>query len=439
MTNPLNHKSVGIISLGCPRALVDSENILGQLKAAGYSISDKIEGSDVAVVNTCAFIQEAVEESVDTILDLIEMKKEGKVKRIMVAGCLPERYKTKIADELKEVDAFVQSAEIYPRVLLTPKHFAYLKISEGCLNKCSFCVIPYIKGRLKSRTIESVMMEAQQLIDTNRMKELIIIGQDTSMYGVDIYKVPKICELLKRLDRLQNLRWIRLLYAHPRGVTDELIKTVRESEKMCRYLDIPVEHINDRILKAMQRGIDKKTIISLIEKVRKELPNVALRTSVIVGFPGETETEFKELLEFVSDVRFEKLGAFMYSREEETPAHHFPKQIPAEIKQARFDELMKLQQDISSKILEGYIGKTFDVIIDEASEDNPDVYIGRTQYDAPEVDGVVYVKSKIKNQILKIGEIIKVKITDTYEYDLVGELASMKDLILDTKCQGWLK
>lgn len=426
------NKSVGIISLGCPRALVDSENILGQLKAKGYSLSEKIEDSSIAIVNTCAFIKEAKEESIDTILDLIELKKEGRLKHIVVAGCLPERYKTKIADELKEVDAFIgiPSLNGKKRLLLTPEHFAYLKISEGCLNRCSFCVIPHIKGRLKSRPIESIIQEAQDLVDRKRVKELIIIGQDTSMYGVDIYKAPKLGALLKELDNMNNLRWLRLLYMHPKGITDALIKTIKDLKNMCRYLDIPVEHINDRILKAMQRGIDKKTIISLIEKIRKELPGITLRTSVIVGFPGETETEFKELLKFIACVRFEKLGAFIYSREEQTPAYDFPKQIPEKVKQSRFNELMKLQQGISNELLQEHIGRTFEVIIDEASEDDPDTYIGRTQYDAPEVDGMVYVNSKLKrpavagapNSKLKTGEIVKVKITDTYEYDLVGEI-----------------
>lgn len=422
---------VGIISLGCPRALVDSENILGQLKAKGYSISDKIEGSEVAIVNTCAFIKDAIEESIDTILDLIELKKEGKVRRIIVAGCLPQRYKSQLTDGLKEVDAFVgingkngtHSKKKTNRVLLTPKHFAYLKISEGCLNRCSFCVIPYIKGPLKSRSLESIIDEAQGLLKENRIKELIVIGQDTSMYGVDIYKAPKIGELVKKLDGLEGLKWLRLLYSHPRGVTDELIQAIKDSTKVCRYLDIPVEHINDRILKMMHRGIDKKTIITLIEKIRRKLPGISLRTSIIVGFPGETDEEFKELLKFIDEAKFEKMGAFMYSREEGSPSYDFLGQVPQKIKEQRFDELMRLQQAISQEILKGYLNRTMEVVIDEIDENDPATYIGRTQYDAPEVDGVVYVKSNIKYQIskLKIGEFVKVKIVDTYEYDLVGE------------------
>lgn len=409
--------TIGILSLGCPRNLVDSEGILGRLSLKGYSVGE-MEGADVAIVNTCSFIEEARRESIEAILDLVELKREGRIKKILVYGCLPERYKDILAGELPEIDAFVGKVSLNhdsKRFPITPSHYAYLKICEGCLSKCSFCVIPKIKGRFTSLTMEAALKRIERF-SQDGLSELNIIGQDITGYGLDIYGKPKLAELLKRIAKqAKGIRWLRLLYLNPCRLTDELLEVIRDEPKVCKYIDLPVQHINERILGLMNRNTTKAGILKTLKKIRKIIPDAALRTSIIVGFPSETEREFKELLDFIKDARFEKLGAFIYSREEGTPAYAMKGQIPHKIKSERFDMIMSAQRDISGDKIRRLLGKVVDVLIDEKEDEH---FLGRTQNDAPEVDGLVYVKSGRK---LNPGDIVKVKITDTLEYDLAGE------------------
>lgn len=440
---PIN---VSILSLGCARNLVDSEVMLGILKNTGYKIVDGIDGADVAIVNTCSFIEDAKKESIDAILDVIELKEKKKIKHILVTGCLPQRYKGTLQAELKEVDGFIgvngfeklpqiikalvkgvrladmKSVPKYlyddktPRIRLTPKHYAYVKISEGCSHKCSFCVIPQLRGPHRSRKMDSVLKEASDLVKSGA-KEINLIGQDTTLYGTDLYRRLALAELLKKLVKVKGVNWIRLLYAHPANFTDEIIKIIKDEPAICKYVDLPIQHINDRILKMMKRGSSKKAILNLLKKLRKEIPDLVIRTSIIVGFPGETEAEFKELLEFIKDAKFERLGCFTYSREEGSPAYGFSSQISDKEKQTRWDEVMKVQQEVSRENNSKLMGKELDVIIDEKDDLDPNLYLGRSHMDAPEVDGIVYVKGSN----IKVGEFVRVKIVDTYEYDLVGE------------------
>lgn len=408
---------IGILSLGCPRNLVDSENIIGRLRQKGHSIVD-MEKADVAIVNTCAFIEEARQESVESILDLVELKKEGRLKKIIVYGCLPQRYRHILKQELPECDAFVgrvslnHSLERFP---ITPRHYVYLKICEGCINNCSFCIIPKIKGRFSSLDKETLLRQVD-MFNRQGVSEINCIGQDITAYGMDLYGSMKLAGILREIaKRMKDVRWLRLLYLYPSRLTDDVLKAIRDEPKICKYIDLPIQHINDRLLKLMHRGTEKRDIIKLIDKIRKTIPEVALRTTVIVGFPSETQKEFKELLSFLQDVRFERLGAFIYSREADTPAYHFKGQIPKKIKMERLNTVMSCQQKISVSVNAGFLGKTLEVLIDAKEKD---CYLGRTAYDAPEVDGGVFVKSDRK---LEPGDFVSVKITDTLEYDLVGE------------------
>lgn len=408
---------LGLMSLGCSRNLVDSENILGRLNFKGYKIVD-MDKADVALVNTCAFIEDAKRESVDAILDLIELKKEGKLKKIIVYGCLAQRYKEKLRRELPEVDAFVGKISLnheLKKFSITPKHYAYLKICEGCINNCSFCIIPKIKGKFTSLDEASVLKKVESF-SKDKVSEVNIIGQDITGYGIDLYSSFKLADLLKKISKAaRNVRWIRLLYLNPSRVSDELISVIKNEEKIVKYIDLPIQHINNRILKLMNRDTSKEEIIRLIEKIRKAIPGVAMRTSVIAGFPTETEQEFIELLSFLEEARFERLGAFVYSREEGTPAYRL-KQLPEKVKAERFNQIMSLQQKISTDVNKEFLGKTLKVLIDSEEEGR---YLGRSQADAPEVDGQVFVKSAKK---LKAGDFANVKIVDTLEYDLVGEV-----------------
>lgn len=437
---------VGIVSLGCPRNLVDSEIIVGSLKKEGYIISDEVDdGLDVFIVNTCSFVKSAREESIDTILEAARLKKEGRIKYLIVAGCLPQSYGTKLLKNISEIDSIIgtsdfaqigdivkaitsgrkQSAvsgtpdylydENSPRFILTAPHYAYVKISEGCDNLCSYCIISRLRGRFRSRVIDSVVREVADLAAPGCLKEISLIGQDTTLFGRDIYGKSVFPQLLKRLAGLENsVRWIRILYTHPAHYTDEFILAVRDEPKICKYLDLPIQHISDRILKEMNRCVTKEDIIKLIENIRKNIPRIALRTSIIVGFPGEADKDFKELLEFLKETRFEKLGCFLYSKEEGTRASKFKGQVPEKVKNQRFDEVMKAQQEISGSINRSFLGGTLRVLIDERLEDGR--YFGRTEFDAPEVDGGVYVSG----ENLNVGDFYKVKITDTLEYDLIG-------------------
>jgi ribosomal protein S12 methylthiotransferase len=408
---------VGILSLGCPRNLVDSEQILGQLKFNGHPIVD-IEDADIAVINTCAFIEDAKAESIQAILDLIELKKSGKLKKLIVYGCLAQRYQEKLRQEFPEVDAFVGRSDLVERpkrVGLTPSHYAYLKICEGCLNNCSFCVIPKIKSAFRSLKTGSVLKQVEGF-NREGLSELNIIGQDITGYGLDLYGKFELAKLVKSIARKSSrIGWLRLLYLYPSRVSDDLLKLIRDEPRLCKYIDLPIQHINDRILKLMNRHTTKRRILELIEKARKIIPGVCLRTAIIVGFPSETEREFRELLGFIKDVQFERLGAFVYSREEDTPAFSFPGQLNKKVKLARFDAVMSAQQVISRQVNLKFLGRSLKVLIDEKGND---YYIGRSEFDAPEVDGQVYVNSK---RPLEPGDFVEVKITDTLEYDLVGE------------------
>ncbi|MBM3252421.1 MAG: 30S ribosomal protein S12 methylthiotransferase RimO, partial [Candidatus Omnitrophica bacterium] len=404
-----------------PRNLVDSEVILGNLKRKGYKITD-IPEADIAIVNTCSFIKEAKEESIETILELADLKKQGKIRKLIVSGCLPQRYVKELIPDLAEVDAFTGRLSLnnfsIHRFSLLPKHFAYVKICEGCNNNCSYCIIPKIKGQFISRPIEEILKEVK-LLDKKLVKEINIIGQDITSYGVDIYTESSLAELIKQLlKNTKNIKWFRLLYTYPAHIEDELMELIAKEKRICKYIDLPIQHINDRILKLMNRKTSKKEIISLINKLRKKISGIAIRTSLIVGFPSETEEEFKELLDFIQEVKFERLGVFMYSQEEGTSAYSFKEQIPEKTKRQRLDIIMSKQQEIAAQINSKYLGKELEVLIDEPAENSKDnLFLGRTQADAPEVDGMVYVHSKNK---INPGDFVKVKITDTYEYDLVG-------------------
>ena len=419
-------KTISIISLGCPRNLVDSEKLITEFTKKGYIFQEHIAHSDTVIVNTCAFIEDAKKESIDAVLSAIDAKKSSNIKTLVVAGCLVERYKKELEKEFKEVDEFRGVLDFNGQnnvgeglkpspTRLTPGHYAYIKISEGCANRCAYCVIPYLKGNYKSRAMGPIIKEAEQLIDKG-VKELILIGQDTSLYGIDLYGKKKLGDLLKELAEISKDVWIRLLYLHPANLDKEFLKVIRDNKNICRYIDLPLEHINDRILNKMHRRTTRKQIISLVDYIRKEIPGAAIRTSLIAGFPGETEKEVKELVSFVKEMRFERLGVFKYSREEGTPAYDYKKQVPEKEKEKRFNRLMSAQKHVSKTINQALIGKLLKVLVEEKGRD---YYIARTEYDAPEIDGLVYVRGKN----LRVGNFYDVKITDTYEYDLTGYTA----------------
>jgi len=426
--------------------MVDSEVLLGLLNKNGFKIVEKAEDADTAIVNTCGFVEDAKKESIDMILQLAELKRAGKIKRLIVSGCLSQRYPGELTDEIKEIDGIFGSSDfvkipelinkfidgegmkevsstpeflydhMYDRKILTLPHYAYVKIQEGCSNRCSYCVIPDLKGPRRSRGIRSVVKEIEKLKTEHDIKELILIGQDTTSFGLDRSGKSELALLLKEVSPLMEDGWVRLLYTHPARFTDELIETVASTENICKYIDLPVQHINDRILRKMNRLALKEDILGLINRLRSGIGNITLRTSIIVGFPGETEEEFKELIDFLGEIQFDRLGAFIYSREEGTPAYDFERQVPEEIKEERFDKVMKLQQEISSEKNSEIIGETVKVLIEEAGRKQSQ-FIGRGQMDAPEVDGVVFVKGNN----LKAGDFSQVKITGAMEYDLVGE------------------
>jgi ribosomal protein S12 methylthiotransferase len=410
--------SVGILSLGCTRNLVDSEGILGRLDLAGYPVVD-MDKADIAIVNTCAFIQDAKSESIDAILDLIELKRSGKLRKIIVCGCLSQRYADKLRAEFPEVDAFAGRMRLSPdkaRFGLTPRHYAYLKICEGCINNCSYCVIPKIKPGFESLDTAEILKKVRDW-DSQKLSEINIIGQDITGFGLKPGKKTGLTVLLKKITQeIKSIGWIRLLYLYPSRIDDDLLGFIRDNPRVCKYIDMPLQHINDRILKLMNRDTSRKDIFKLIARIRKTIPDVALRTCFIVGFPSETDKEFQELLEFIREMRFERLGAFAFSREEGTRAYDLGNQISAKVREERFSGIMSLQQEISVQVNQKFMGRSMDVLVEEKKDD---CYLGRSQYDAPEVDGQVYIRAKTK---LKPGEFVRVRITDTLEYDLAGEV-----------------
>ena len=439
-------KKIYVLSLGCSRNLVDSEVLQGLFKEKDFIIVDEPVDADLAIVNTCGFIQEAKQESIDMILRLVELKKTGNPKKIIITGCLSQRYPAELMNEIKEIDGVFGTSDyvsipgfldtiasgkrvtevsstpsfLYDntntRVFLTPEHYTYLKIQEGCSNRCSYCIIPDLRGPLRSRTIASILAEAKKIKSERKIKELILVAQDITAFGTEGEGKETLSLLLKKLAPIMSDGWIRLLYTHPAHFTKELVSVIAETDNICRYIDLPIQHINNEILKKMNRRVTAEKMKYFISCLRDRMKDVVLRTSVIVGFPGETDKQFTELLDFLKETKFERLGAFIYSPEEGTPAAVFPEQIPEDVKRERFDAVMRLQQDISRDNNLEYLGKTLRVLIDEEVSGVPDRFIGRSCMDAPEVDGNIYVEG----HNVSIGDFVDVEITGTMEYDLIG-------------------
>lgn len=425
---------IDVITLGCSKNLVDSERLLKRFKDLGYEVahdSDNVEG-EIVVINTCGFIGDAKEESINTILQFCDAKKHKKIKRLYVMGCLSQRYFDDLNTEIPEVDKFYgkfdwenlisdleltkPSTAIYDRVITTPSHHAYIKISEGCNRFCAFCAIPLITGRHKSRPMDEIIAEVKMLVQRG-VKEFNVIAQDLSSYGLDIDGTLKLPELIDSMAQIPGVKWIRLHYAYPAQFPYEILKVMRKHENVCKYLDIALQHISTKVLSNMRRHIDKEETYALLQKIRSEVPGINIRTTLMVGFPGEGEAEFEELKEFVKKARFERMGAFSYSEEDGTfAAQHYEDTIPDDIKQSRLDEIMALQQEISAEINESKVGKTLVAVIDREEDE---YYVGRTEFDSPEVDPEVLIS---KEKDLKIGEFYKVEITEAMPYDLIGKI-----------------
>ena len=434
------------ISLGCDKNLVDSEVMLGLLDKKGYKIVDEESEADVIVINTCCFINDAKEESVQTILEMAEYKKEGRLKALIVTGCLAQRYQQEILDEIPEVDAVlgttsydkiteaveealagnghveVTDINALPlvdekRLVTTGGHFAYLKIAEGCDKHCTYCIIPKLRGNYRSVPMERLIKEAEDLAEQG-VKELILVAQETTVYGQDIYGEKSLHKLLKELCEISGIRWIRILYCYPEEIDDNLIQVIKEEPKICHYLDLPIQHASDEILKRMGRRTSKKQLVEIIGKLRSEIPDIALRTTLITGFPGESEANHEELMGFVDEMEFDRLGVFTYSPEEDTPAADMPEQIEESVKEDRQAELMELQQDIAFDKAEDMVGSEVLMMVEGKVADE-NVYVGRTYKDAPNVDGLIFVHTDAE---LITGDFAKVKVTGALEYDLIGEL-----------------
>lgn len=436
--------NVGFVSLGCSKNLVDTEMCIGLLKDKEINIVNNPEDADMIIVNTCGFIESAKEEAINTLFEMAEYKKTGKCKYLVAIGCLVKRYKEDLEKSMPEVDLFISTdeydkfwdkinnlikfeknqkeimLEYKKRVITTGNKLAYLKIAEGCSNRCTYCAIPQIRGPYISRNMEDILEEAK-LLAKKGIEEVVVIAQDTTKYGIDLYGESKLAELLKELCKIDGFKWIRFLYAYPESITDELIKVVKDEEKICNYFDIPIQHYSDKVLKRMNRKSDGKSIENLLNKIRKEIPNVIIRTSLIVGFPGETEEDFFELYEFVHRVKFDKLGVFMYSKEDNTPAALLKEQIHHMTKRSRRNKIMELQQHISKIKLEELIGNRYEAIIENITDDGK-YYIGRTYMDVPDEDGVVFIKrDKRKKEDLR-DKFVNIKVTDVLNYDLIGEI-----------------
>ena len=434
------------VSLGCDKNLVDTEVMLGLLASRGHQMVDSEEIADVIVINTCCFIHDAKEESIQPILEMAEYKKVGSCKALIVTGCLAQRYKQEIIDEIEEVDAVlgttsydkiveaidealaghtsVEMTDIdalplveSKRLVTTGGHFAYLKIAEGCDKHCTYCIIPKIRGNFRSVPIERLLKEAEDLV-AQGVKEIILVAQETTLYGKDLYGEKSLHKLLRELCKISGLRWIRILYCYPEEITDELIQVIKEEDKICNYLDLPIQHASDGILKRMGRRTSKEQLVEIIGKLRKEIPDIAIRTTLITGFPGETQEQHEELMEFVDEMEFDRLGVFTYSPEEDTPAAVMSDQIPEDVKEDRQAELMELQQEIAFDLAEEMIGREVLVMIEGKVADE-NAYVGRTYKDAPNVDGLIFVESE---EELMSGDFARVRITGALEYDLMGEI-----------------
>ena len=441
-----NNLTIFFVSLGCDKNLVDSEVMLGILRAHGFTLVDDEIEADIIVVNTCSFIHDAKEESIQTILEMAEMKHSCRCKALIVTGCMAERYKDEIMTEIEEVDAVIGTtsyqhiaevvAEVLEgqkvkqfddlqampevdvqRIMTTGGYSSYLKIAEGCDKHCTYCIIPKVRGDFRSVPMEHLLEEAQNLADGG-VKELILVAQETTMYGTDLYGEKRLPQLLRALCKISGLRWIRILYCYPEEITDELIQVIKEEPKICHYLDLPIQHASDGILKRMGRRTSRAQLIETIEKLRREIPDIALRTTLITGFPGETQEQHEELMDFVDQMEFDRLGVFTYSPEEDTPAASMPDQIPEEVKEERQAELMELQQDIVFDQAEDRIGEELLVMIEGKVADE-NAYVGRTYRDAPNVDGLIFVNT---SEELMSGDFAKVKVTGSADYDLIGEL-----------------
>ena len=432
--------NVGFVSLGCSKNLVDTEMMIGLFKNNNFKIVNNPKEAEIIVINTCGFIEPVKQEAINTILEMSEYKNK-KCKYLIVMGCLVERYKKDLQKLLPEVDLFLSikeygkawdeisklinipeegkytNMEYLEREISTGNNMAYLKIAEGCSNRCTYCAIPSIRGPFESRKIEDVLEEAEQLAKKG-VKELVVIAQDTTKYGIDLYGKPRLAELLEKLCKIDGFKWIRFLYAYPETITDELIDVVKNNEKICNYFDIPIQHISNPVLKKMNRKSNEESIKELIKKIRKEIPNVIIRTSLIVGFPGETQEDFEKLCEFVKTAKFDRMGAFTYSKEDGTPAERLPNQIHGNTKKARYNKIMKIQKEISDQKGKEKIGKIYEVLVENKSFDGK-YLVGRTYMDVPDEDGVVYIES---SDTSLIGKFIKVKITDYSDYDLIGKI-----------------
>lgn len=430
-TKSLKKNKINVVTLGCSKNVYDSEVLMGQLKANGKDVAHEEEGN-VVVINTCGFINNAKEESVNTILEFMQKKEAGEVDKVFVTGCLSERYKPDLQKEIPDVDAYFGTTElphllkalgadykhelIGERLTTTPKNYAYLKIAEGCDRPCSFCAIPLMRGKHKSTPIEELVTEAEKLA-TNGVKELILIAQDLTYYGLDLYKKRNLAELLEALVKVEGIEWIRLHYAFPTGFPLDVLDVMKRETKVCNYLDIPLQHISDDILKSMRRGTTKEKTTKLIKQFREAVPEMTIRTTLIVGYPGETEENFQELKQWVKEMRFERLGCFAYSHEENTHAFNLEDDVPEDVKQERANEIMEIQSQISWELNQTKIGQEFKVVIDR-KEGN--YFVGRTEYDSPDVDNEVLIDAT--KTYLKTGEYTQVKITDAADFDLYGEV-----------------
>lgn len=438
--------TVGMVSLGCAKNRVDAEMMLYTLRQAGYKLVEEAAMADVAIINTCGFIESAKQESIDEILELAELKKEGKIKAIIATGCLAERYQEQMMKELYEIDAVVgiganadiadivaktlenQKVESFPekcklplegeRIQSTPYYYAYLKIAEGCDNRCTYCAIPMIRGGYRSRKMENIVEEAKKLAE-NGVKELIVIAQDTTKYGLDIYGEYKLAALLRELCKIEKLEWIRVLYCYPEAITDELIDVFAQEEKLLKYIDLPLQHCDASVLKRMNRKGSCEELTALIEKLRARIPNLVIRTTFIAGFPGETDEQFTELSEFVNEIKFERMGCFAYSQEEDTPAAKLPDQIDDDVKNHRAEILMEQQQLIMERYNEGLLGKEIDVLV-EGFDRYAECFFGRSKADSPDVDGKVFFTCSDRKP--REGEIVKVKVDDFLDCDPIGEM-----------------